>query len=330
MPDHASAAQPAAALPDLRALGDAAEARIRPYVVETPLEPSRAFEELTGLTVFLKRENLQHTGSFKARGAFNKLLSLSDRRREAGVVAASTGNHGAAVAYAMATLGVSGLIFVPEDTEPSKLANIRRFGGDVRFHGTDSADTERFARAYARERGMTYVSPYNDWEVVAGQATIGVEIARSLPTVGTLIASVGGGGLIGGTGGYLKARDPGVRVIGASARNSKAMMESVLAGQVIETRHTATLSDGTAGGIDHDTITFALCRAVVDRFDDFDEAAIRAALRAYLDGEHQLIEGAAALAIAALLAQRAGTLIPPVVVVICGANIGAERLKQAL
>ena len=315
---------------DLRALAEAAEERIRPYVIQTALRPSRALSQAAGVDVYLKSEHLQHTGSFKVRGAFNKLLGLSPRAREAGVVAASTGNHGAAVAFALAKLGISGVVYVPRNAAPAKVENIKRLGGEVRFHGDDSAETERFAREYAARHRMTYVSPYNDWDVVAGQATIGVEIARTLPETGTLIASVGGGGLIGGTAGYLKALDRGIHVIGASPSNSKAMMASVLAGRVVATEHKPTLSDATAGGIEDDTITLDLCRDAVDRFVEFREADIANALRYFLDVEHELIEGSAALAVAALLGEPARALRAPVVVLLCGANIGVERLKQAL
>jgi len=314
---------------DLRAGALAAESRIRSFVRETPLEHSPVLSERTGARVFVKLENLQHTGSFKVRGAFNKLLTLDALTRARGVVAASTGNHGAAVAYAMGVLGVAGLIFVPETASPSKLASIKRLGGDVRVLGAESAATEIGARKYAEEHAMTYVSPYNDADVVNGQATIGVEILRQEPQIDAMYASLGGGGLIGGTGGYAKAVKPDVTVAAVSPRNSEAMMASIAAGRIVETQHLPTLSDATAGGVEPGAITFDLCRDVVDRFLDVDEDAIRAALRLFIDAHHQLIEGAAAVAIAGLLADPAAAG-RSVAVVICGGNIGADRLKAAL
>jgi len=314
---------------DIRSLALAAEARIRPYVLETPVRRSDSLSEAHGADVYLKLENLQLTGSFKVRGAFNKLLSLGQRERSRGVVAASTGNHGLAMAYAMKRLSVSGIVFVPEGAARTKVENIRRYGADVRFHGDEGGAAERFARAYAAEREMVYVSPYNDLDVVAGQATVGVEIARQLDDVDVVAASLGGGGLIGGISGYLKATVGATPIIAVSPRNSKAMMESLKAGHVVDTEHTPTLSDATAGGIDHDTITFDLCRNGVDDFVDVDEAAIRAGMREVIEHEHLLVEGSAGAAVAGLDAAH-GLEGRKIVVVLCGANIDASRLKEAL
>jgi threonine dehydratase len=314
---------------DFRAFALAAEARIRPYVVETPLRRSDSLSDACRADVFLKLENLQRTGSFKARGAFNKLLSLDERARARGVVAASTGNHGLAMAYAMKQLGVDGVVFVPEGAAETKVANIRRYGVDVRIHGKEGGATERHARAFAAEHGKVYVSPYNDWDVVAGQATVGVEIARQSPGVDVLVASVGGGGLIGGVAGFLKTTAGGLRTIGASPRNSKTMMESVHAGRILETEHKPTLSDATAGGIDHDTITFDLCARVVDEFVDVDEESIRAAMRTMIEREHLLVEGSGGVAVAALDAAD-GLEGKTVVVVVCGANVDPAKLKEVL
>jgi threonine dehydratase len=315
---------------DVHPLSEAAEKRIRRYVVETPVERSPALSELTGAQVYVKLENLQHTGSFKVRGALNKLLSLGEEERVAGVVAASTGNHGAAVAYGLAALAIPGIIFVPESASEAKVANIRRLGADLRFHGIDGGDTEIFARAYAGAHGMTYISPYNDWDVVAGQGTIGIEIARQLPSVNAIVSSLGGGGMIGGVAGYIKALRPNVRIVAASPRNSKAMIESVKAGRIVETEHLPTLSDGTAGGVEPGAITLELCRTLVDEYIDVTEAEIKHAMRLFIETHHMLIEGAAGVAVAALLQAKERFAAKTVAVIICGANIGASRLKEAL
>lgn len=286
--------------------------------------------ELTGADVYVKLENLQHTGSFKARGALNKLLSLDERQRAAGVVAASTGNHGAGFAFALAKLGMAGVVFVPENASPAKVTNIRRLGAEVRFFGDESAAAEVHARDYAAQRGMVYISPYNDWDVVAGQGTIGVEIARQLPDVDALVASLGGGGLISGTAGYLKAVKPDVFVVAASARNSNVMMKSIRAGRIVTIDHLPTLSDGTAGGVEEGAITFDLCRELVDHFVDVDENAIKAAMRLFIESHHMLLEGAAGVAIAGLLASKDRLAGRKAAVVICGANIDAAGLKAAL
>jgi threonine dehydratase len=315
-------------LSHLASRAQASAERIAPYVRRTELARSPAFSELSSAQVFCKLENLQVTGSFKARGAFNKVLALSHQERARGVVAASTGNHGAAVAHALVTLGVNGVIFVPEGSSQAKLENIRRHGGEVRFAGLESGATERAARAYALDGGFAYVSPYNDWDVVAGQATIGVELAEQLPGIDVLVASLGGGGLVGGIGAYLKAIKPSLRVVAASPRNSQAMIASLQAGRIVEVEHLPTLSDGTAGGLDDDALTFELCRGVVDECIAVSEDEIRAAMRLFIEAEHMLLEGAAGVALAAL--SRLKLADACVAVIICGANIAANTLKSAL
>src|ERR1700736_3295444 len=194
---------------DIQGTVSEAEKRIRTHVRESPLELSPVLSELTRASLYLKLENLQVTGSFKVRGAFNALLTATNDQRGRGVVAASSGNHGAGVAYAAQSLGVRNVVFVPEGTSRLKIQNIERLGGEVRTFGTDGGITEVHARAYGAEHNMMYVSPYNDPIVIAGQGTIGAEIARQLPALDVVVASIGGGGLIAGTAGYLKAVRPG-------------------------------------------------------------------------------------------------------------------------
>jgi len=201
-----------------------AERRIRPWILETPLES-------TAMGLSLKLEHLQHTGSFKARGAFNKLLTLPEARRAQGVIAASTGNHGAAVAYAAGKLGVSARIIVPEAADPGKLAKIRALGGQLATHGTDSGVAELFARAESERLGIAYVSPYNDPDVIAGQGTIGLELLRQLPSLDAVFIALGGGGLLAGVAAVLKAANPGVKVIACSPENSAVMIHSIRAGR---------------------------------------------------------------------------------------------------
>src|SRR5438093_33107 len=176
---------------DLKAEIDAADGRIRPYVRETPVEGSRALGGTGRARVFLKMENLQITGSFKLRGAMNKLLSITPGQRAGGVVAASSGNHGAAVAFGLKALGIPGVIYVPENASPAKVASIRAWGAEVRTHATDSGVTEIFARRRAEEEGLTYISPYNDPVVVAGQGTIGRDSHHTLIEGAAAVAVAG-------------------------------------------------------------------------------------------------------------------------------------------
>lgn len=307
-----------------------ASARVADLVRETPLDYSYRFSAETGAEVYFKLENLQYTGSFKLRGAANRVATLTPEQKKAGCVTASSGNHGAAVAYAMGKLGINGVIFVPEQTSSAKVDAIRSYGGDVRFFGTDGLDTELHARDYADEHGMFYLSPYNDPEVIAGQGTCGIEIASQLPQVDVLYVAVGGGGLVSGVASVLRSENPGIRVVGCQPEASAVMAHSVQAGRIVDEASRPTLSDGTAGGIEQDAITFDLCRTLVDEFVLVSEAEIGAAMRQFVDFEHQLIEGAAGVALAAMLKQTDALVGRKVVVLICGGNVGRDTLKRIL
>jgi len=304
--------------------------RIQPLIRETPLDYSPAFSSRTGANVYFKLENLQHTGSFKLRGAFNKLLSLTPGQRQAGCVAASSGNHGAAIAYAMRKLGVVGIIFVPEHTSSAKVDAIRQSGAEVRFHGTDGLDTELFARDFAAEKGMVYLSPYNDEQVIAGQGSCGVEIARQIDSVDAVFIAVGGGGLISGVAAFLKSVNPAVEIVACQPEASAVMTASVRAGKLLELPSKPTLSDGTAGGIEPGAITFELCRDLTDRYVVVSEEQIAEAMRLFIDSQHMLLEGAAGVAVAAFLRVAEDYVGRNVVVIICGGNISRDTLKKVI
>lgn len=302
--------------------------RIRDYVLVTPLLRSIEFSTALGASVYFKLENRQTTGSFKLRGATNHLLALVAERRSKGCVAASSGNHGAAVACAADKLGVSCVIFVPEQTSTAKVDAIRHYGGDVRFFGTDGLDTEQHARLFADRNGLSYLSPYNDSRVIAGQGSCGVEIVEQLPEIDVAFVAVGGGGLVAGAGSVLKEHNPEVRIIGCQPLASPVMARSIAAGHIIEMHSEATLSDGTAGGIEADAITFPLNQSVVDEFVLVDEDQIASAMRRYMDSEGDTIEGAAGVAVAAMLECRKSIRGQNVVVIICGGNISQSKLEQ--
>lgn len=308
----------------------AAAHAIRPFVRTTPLHHSLLLSDRVGTHVHLKLENLQYTGSFKLRGAMNKLLSLTADQRQAGVVAASSGNHGAAVAYGCRVLGVTGVVFVPQHASPAKLAAMRRYGVEVRVIGDDSLQSEREARRYAQEQGLAYISPYNDLAVVAGQGSIGLEIADQLPGVGVVLVAVGGGGLIGGVASALKAHNPQVQVIGCLPQNSPVMAASVRRGEIVDMPSLPTLSDGTAGGIEAGAVTFDLCRALVDDWILVSEEEIAGAMRLLIEGEHLLVEGAGAVPVAALLKHGDRWRSKQVAVILCGGNLSLETLAGVL
>lgn len=304
----------------------------RDHVLVTPLTGLQAAAGLCGAEILLKCEHRQKTGSFKVRGALAKLVSLSREQRERGVAAASTGNHGLGVAYALAALGGNGVVCVPEDASPVKVAAIRRYGVDVRVMGRDAAETESLARHLATEEQLSYISPYNDLDVIAGQGTVGEEIVAQLGgrPVDAVVAAVGGGGLISGVAAAVKSALPGVRVIGASPANDAAMAASVRAGEVVKVDALPTISDATAGGVEAGSITLPLCRELVDEWVLIEEPEICSALRFMIDTEHQLVEGAAALAIAAGLRVGRSCAGQTIVVVSCGANISSATLAGAL
>jgi threonine dehydratase len=315
---------------DIRAEVLAADLRIDPFVHRTRVERSPWLSEMCDGRVRLKMENHQHTGSFKFRGAMNNLLTMDAPARARGVVAASTGNHGAAVSRGSAALGCTAVIFAPETASPAKLDAIRAQGAEVRCVGDDCLQAEAAARAHATEHDLTYVSPYNDAMVVAGQGTIGRELEQQLDNIDVVFLAVGGGGLISGVGGYLHALDAGIEVLGASPRNSAVMHASLTAGELLDIPSLPTLSDGTAGGVEAGSITFEMCQSAIDDFVLVTEDEIRHALRETVSRHHTMIEGAAATAVAACLAVGDRFAGKDVVIVLCGANMDSARLKEIL
>jgi threonine dehydratase len=316
---------------DIEAVVAAAESaaeRIGRRVLRTPLCRSRHFSDVAGADVFLKLENRQHTGSFKIRGAMNCLLSLSAERRDRGCVAASSGNHGAAVAYAMRALEMQGVIFVPERTSTAKVDAIRKYGGEVRFFGTDGLDTEQHAREYADREGMYYVSPYNDAAVIAGQGTCGIELLKQLPDLDAVVIAVGGGGLLSGVASVLKSRNPQISVIAAQPAASAVMTRSIQAGRILDLPSEPTLSDGTAGGIEPGAITFEFCRALVDEFVIVDERDIAVAMSECRRREGEVIEGAAGVALAGMQQVANRITGKKVAVIVCGGNVSESILAK--
>ncbi|NQV87290.1 MAG: threonine/serine dehydratase [Woeseiaceae bacterium] len=308
----------------------AAAQRIAGQVERTPLIKSEKFSSDLSANVFFKLENLQTTGSFKFRGASNRVMTLSEKERAKGCVAASSGNHGAAVACAMQKLGTTGVIFVPEQTADVKVDKIKGYGGDVRLFGIDGLDTEQHARRYADDHDMLYLSPYNDEQVIAGQGTCGIEIVEQLPDIDAVFIAVGGGGLIGGIGSVLKAHNSNIKVYGCQPTSSAVMAHSIAAGKILDMPSEPTLSDGTAGGIEAGAITFSLNQAVVDEWVLVDEQQIADAMRLYVGREGHPIEGAAGVALAGLLASKASLFGQNVVVVVCGGNIADDKLAAII
>lgn len=306
-----------------------AAARLQGHAVTTPTLGSSWLTVATGAEVRLKLENVQHTGSFKFRGACNALRAMPAAEAARGIVTASSGNHGLGVAAAAAGLGVPAIVYVPLATAPAKQAAIRAAGAEVRPFGDDCVFTELEARRVAAATGQTYVSPYNDPEVIAGQGTIAVELLAQWPAVEVVYVALGGGGLISGMAAYAKSSRPDLEFVACSPAASPAMAECVRAGAIVDVPCHETLSDSTAGGVEPGAITFPLCQQLVDRYLEVDEAAIAAALVGCLEHQHLLVEGAAAVAVAACLADplRRGRRAA---IVVCGGNLPLARLRAVL
>ncbi len=305
-----------------------AEKRIRAYVRETPLEYSYALKKMTGSEVYLKLENIQITGSFKARGALNKVLSL--RNSDAKIVTASTGNHGLGVANALAVVNREGTIYLPENASPAKVEAIGMRGIPVEFYGDNCEETEQYVRKLAEASNQVYISPYNDEGVMAGQGSIGVELLRQLPDLDAVFISVGGGGLIAGIASYLKAVNPKIEIVACLPENAPVMYECIKAGKIIEVAEKPTLSDATAGGIEAGSITFEICQQYVDTYITVSEEEIADSMKLVMKHHHLIIEGSAGVAVASLLKTRDQYKGKKVVVVICGGNVSEAVLKRLI
>jgi threonine dehydratase len=309
-----------------------ARRRIAPFVRRTPLLSSAWLADVSGARVSLKLETLQLSNSFKSRGAFNAVIARLER--SAGhlpqLVTASAGNHGRALAAAANTFHLPLVVFTPADAPKSKLDAIRRDGADLRPDGQDYDEAERMAKAYAKQRGAEFISPYNDADVIAGAATVACEMFEDDPGIDTLIAPIGGGGLISGMATVAKAIDPGCEVIGVEVEASNAFQQSVRAGTIVEIVPGATIADGLGGNPDPETITFAVIQRLVDRIVTVSEADLAAAIGGLVESEHLIAEGAGAAATAAIVGSRVDVRGRQVGVVVSGANIDRARLTSVL
>lgn len=305
-----------------------ASGRIRENILNTPLLRSPYLSRLTGGNVYLKMESEQYTGSFKARGSLNKLMWLREQQSKSFPVTASTGNHGLGFARALSLLDMRGRIYLPNTAVPSKVEAIKNYDVEIEFYGDDPYQTEIHTRQLAEENGWIYVSPYNDLQVIAGQGTIGMEITGLLDNPDCLLATVGGGGLISGIGTWMKELHPGIEVIGCQPEHSPEMSASIEAGEYKEVPTKPTLSDGSAGGFEKDSITFDLCKSLIDDFILVSEEEIKKGIRFCIDKHKKLVEGSSGVSVASLLKNPDRFAGKTTIIVICGANISYDTLTD--
>ncbi|MGD8869514.1 MAG: threonine/serine dehydratase [Gemmatimonadales bacterium] len=309
----------------------AARKAISRIAVETPAVQAPELSAKSGAHVWLKLENLQVTGSFKLRGAANKMLSLSAGQRERGVVTCSSGNHGRAVAYVADMLDIPATVCVPDWVDPTKLRAIRRHRAETILHGRSYDEAEERSYQIQRERGLAYVHPFDDPQIIAGQGTIGLELLEQVPMLDTVVVPLSGGGLISGITVALKREEPLIRVVAVSASNARVMHESLEVGHPIVFPEAETIASALSGGIDlNNRYTFRLVRDLVDEYLLVSEDEIRQAM-AFALTEHKLVvEGGGAVGIAALLSGRFAGSGEITAVVVSGGNIEAGLLADVV
>lgn len=297
--------------------------RIQKFIYKTPLLPSRHTGRENSCEIYFKAENFQVTGSFKFRGALSKITTQDPMQR---LVTASSGNHGIGTAAAASILGRQLTVVLPENVDRRKYEILNRYGVEVLVRGAETGLAEEAAQKIARERGASYISPYNDPEIVSGQGTISLELQDQIDRIDNIFVAMGGGGLISGVASVLKSFSPVTRVFGVSALNSAALNASIIAGRVVEVNHSDTIADAVAGSVMPDSITLPLASAAVDELLLCDESEIADALGHLSTKEGMIVEGAAALALAGFFKVEERLRGQVNIVLLCGGNFDPARI----
>jgi threonine dehydratase len=289
------------AAPTIRDVWEARK-RIAAIVKKTPLIKSPLLSEMTGASIYLKLENLHETGSFKIRGATNKILSLSPEEQKRGVTTFSTGNHGMAVAFVARSLGIQAVICISNRVPKAKVDAIRSLGAKLEIVGESQDAAEEHAYTLQKEQGLTVIKPFDDFHIIAGQGTLGLEILEDLPELNMVLAGLSGGGLISGLGMSLKSNAPDIEVIGLSMEKGAVMHESLKAGKPIQLEERETLADSLLGGIGlENKYTFGMVQRFMDISYLIPEDAIAEGMAYFLEKHRMVVEGAAAVGVGALL-----------------------------
>jgi len=303
-----------------------ARKNLKEVVYYTPLTYSEKLSEISGAEIYLKWENLQKTGSFKPRGAYNKICSLKPEERSRGVITASAGNHALAVALVAKMMGIKATVVVPENAPKTKVEQCRALEADVTLKGANYDESVIYCKKMVSETGATYIHAFEDYKVIAGQGTIACEILEEMPETHTIIVPIGGGGLISGIALWAKTVNPNIRVVGVQSTATYTMYECFKAKKIVDVPITPTIADGLAGGISQMTLDLAL--KYVDEMVLPKEEELKKAILWVLKNERQVVEGAGVVGIAAIL-QRKIRFKPheKVVLVISGGNIDMELLN---
>ncbi|MBD3206287.1 pyridoxal-phosphate dependent enzyme [Candidatus Bathyarchaeota archaeon] len=304
-----------------------AQKRIRRWARRTPMEYSIGLSDICGGDVWLKLENYQVTGSFKIRGATNKILSLTEEEMRKGVVTSSSGNHAQGVGYVSRELGIKARVIVPENTPDVKIQAIERYGVDLTVHGEEYMDAERMARRLEEEEGMTFISPYNDLELIMGQGTIGLEMLEEQPKLDVVLVPVGGGGLASGVASVFKATT-NAKIIGVQSVASPVMYECIRKGEIHDIPLSDSYAEGLHGGLEPASISFEICRESIDEWIILEEKEILEAIQYMLHEHHMLVEGAGAVGVGALMSKPQHFEEQKVGVVISGGNLSMEILEH--
>jgi threonine dehydratase len=306
-----------------------ARERIRDVIYHSPCPYSLSLSRLCGAEVYCKLDHLQMTGSFKERGARNKLLLLSPEQRQRGVIAASAGNHALALAYHGHDLGIAVTVVMPKWSPLVKVKNCRSFGANIILHGDAYDDAKREAKRLAEEKGLTYIPGFDDPDIIAGQGTVGLEILEDVPDVDVVICPVGGGGLIAGVGRALKSVKPNVRLIGVEPVNAPTLHASLKAGHVVKVDTKPTLADGLAVA-EVGKLCFDIAKDLIDDLLLVDEPAIARAVLRLLELEKTVIEGAGAVPLAAAMDPAFDLANKKVVLILCGGNIDMSMISKVI
>ena len=306
-----------------------ASRRLRGVLSPTPIVHSTSLSRIFGVELFLKLENLQKTGSFKVRGAYNRIASLPDDERARGVITASTGNHAQAVAWAARLLGVKSLVVMPEDVPIVKHVAARGYGAEIVFSGKTFDESFRYALELSAERGMTFIHPFDDRLVMAGQGTIGLEILEEMPDVDTVVVPVGGGGLISGIAGALKESGARIKVIGVEAGASSTCIESLKEGRPVDVSLRPTIADGIAIKRVGER-TLPMIKKYVDGVVAVSEDAIAASILMLLERKKLIVEGAGAVPLASVMEGKLPEDAGKTVLVLSGGNIDVTTLDRVI